>query len=339
MSKVACAVVGVGGIGFNHGAWMEATGVMEVRAVCDPNEDLRPLVAEKFPKASFHTTLEDMCASGKLDFAVIASPHHLHAPLTIACLNAGLDVLVEKPMAIRYVDCVAMIEASKRTGKLLTVFHNRRLDPWFVAARNVVAKGRLGHLVEARAMWLNPPAWKKGNKTWRSYKASSGGLMYDWGSHLIDNVLEFANASVLSVSASLWRRPNGDVTLNEDHGEIDVRFASGAVGRIVVSDIDREPRYRYTLIGDEATLVDTWSFGGGSMKIYAGDAWDQADIEEIAYGGDKGSASSFYANLAAHYRDGVPVLVTPQSAARVIRVLNSADESASRGGASVSFDE
>jgi predicted dehydrogenase len=248
-------------------------------------------------------------------------------------------VIVEKPMAIKYVDCVAMIDAAKRAGRLLTVFHNRRLDPSFVAVRDALASGRLGALVEARATWQNAPAWKQTSKTWRAYRETSGGLMYDWGSHLIDHVLHFAHASVTSVAGSLWCHAGADPALNQDHGQIDIRFASGVVGRVVVSDVDREPRNRYTVIGEDATLVDGWNFGPGIMKLYAGNTRDEFAVEEIAYDGDGGSGAGFYANLAAHYRDGVPAMVTAESAARVIRVLNAADESQARGGATVGFDE
>ncbi|MGO8671414.1 MAG: Gfo/Idh/MocA family protein [Capsulimonadaceae bacterium] len=339
MGKVACGVVGVGGIGLQHGAWMQATGVMEIKAVCDPNDAMADAAAEKFPGAAFYSDVKGMLAAEKLRLAVIASPHNTHAPLTITCLEAGLDVVVEKPMAIRYSDCVAMIETAKRAGRLLTVFHNRRLDPWYVAARDVVTSGRLGRLVELRAAWLGSPGDKKNKLTWRSYKETSGGLMFDWGSHLIDNVLHFGNASIDSVVGSYWRRPGSDPALNADHGVIEIRFASGVVGRVTVSDIDREPAARYTLIGEQGTLVDRWSFSGGDMKVYTGDQREQYDVESIPYGSDRGSAPGYYANLAAHYRDGVPVLVTPQSAARVIRVLNAADESFQRGSVPVAFDE
>jgi predicted dehydrogenase len=310
---------------------------MEVVSVCDPNPAMREKVAEKFPEASFYLDLGDMLAKEKLDFAVVASPHHLHARLTIQCLEAGVDVMVEKPMATTYEDCRAMIAAAEGAGRMLTVFHNRRLDSWYVAAKMAVEDGKLGHLVELRAMWLNPPAWKAG-RSWRAFKQSSGGLMYDWGAHLIDNVVHFANSPVVSVSGYFYRRPDADPALNEDHGHIQIRFKSGVIGHVVISDVDREPKYRYTLVGQQATLVDQWNWSGGAAKIYTGEGREPYAVEEIPYGNDKNSAPDFYTNLAAHYKDGAPVMVTPESAALVIKILNAADESHARGGVPITFD-
>jgi predicted dehydrogenase len=163
--------------------------------------------------------------------------------------------------------------------------------------------------------------------------------MYDWGAHLIDNVLHFADSSINSVSGAFYRNPNADPKLNDDHGHIEIRFASGAVGRVVISTVDREPKNRYTIIGEDATLVDDWNWKGGALKIYSGGGSQEYDVDEIAYGTDKESAPSFYAQLAKHYVEHGPVMVTAKSAARVIRVLNAADQSQSRGGAPVSFDE
>ena len=164
--------------------------------------------------------------------------------------------------------------------------------------------------------------------------------MYDWGAHLIDNIVGLAEASpiavddaVVSVSGCFYKSPDSPAQVNDDHGRITLRFASGAVGELSISRLTRDPGYRYKIIGEDATVVDRWNMNGGSMEVYTGDGRDSFDAQEVEYAGGSGTYPAFYADLAAHFRNGAPPLVTAESAARIIQILNAAEESHAHGGA------
>src|ERR1039457_6735355 len=144
MDKKRCAVIGIGGIGVWHGQMMKDTGRMDLVAVCDSNAAMKDKAKEKFPETKFYTSYRDMFKREKLDLVGVVTPHNLHAPISIAALNAGINAIVEKPMATRYEDCVAMIKAAKKNKRFVTVFHNRRLDGWFLTAKSVINAGYLG---------------------------------------------------------------------------------------------------------------------------------------------------------------------------------------------------
>ena len=148
MHKKRCAVIGIGGIGVWHGQMMRDTGRMEVVAVCDANKAMKEKAKEKVPEAKFYTSCRDLFKREKLDLVGVVTPHDLHAPIAIQALNAGANVMVEKPMATQYQDCVAMIKAAKKNKRFVTVFHNRRLDGWFLAAQSVIRAGFLGERIK-----------------------------------------------------------------------------------------------------------------------------------------------------------------------------------------------
>lgn len=325
---IKSAVIGIGGIGKWHGAMMRDTKRMEIRAVCDANDAMREVAAKEFPGATYYTKPEEMFANEPLDLVTLATPHILHAPLAIAAVKAGINVISEKPMATRYEDAVAMVAAARAADRFVTVFHNRRLDPWFLAAKSVVVDDRLlGEILELNTGIM----YGAGPQTWRGYKHESGGLMFDWGAHLVDYMLNLANSEVKSVSGHLRRIPGADPKRNEDYGTIRILFASGAVANVTCCGTDRIQPLRYRIIGERGTLHDEWKWGDdGKLKVAFRLSTGDAAEMEVAY--RKSPTQAYYDNIAAHMLDGKPLLVSGESAAKVINVLCTAERSSAQGG-------
>jgi len=336
MNDIKTGIIGIGGIGALHGEWLEKCGGFSIAALADANEAMRQKATEKFPAATFYTEVSAMLQREKLDLIVIASPHFLHAPLAIQCLQAGVNVMVEKPMATTHADCLAMIDAAREAGKSLTVFHNRRLDPWFLAAQSAVQAGKLGPLIRIETAWPGRPSGRQ-KLSWRSYHQASGGLLFDFGAHLIDQLLHFETSEVLSVSGFQYRPKGEDPALNEHHAEVHLRFASGTFGQLTISDLIRVNPHRYLLVGEDATLQDEWNWNGGNAKIFSGSGEGDYEIEQIAYEKEGVNLSQYHENLRAHLRDGTPLLVTAESAARVIQIIESAQISHASGGIPISL--
>ena len=289
---------------------------------------MRAVAAEKFPRARFYAKPEEMFAKEELDLVALATPHYLHAPLAIAAVKAGINVISEKPMATRYEDAVAMIAAAKSAGRFITVYHNRRLDPWFLAAKSVVVDERLlGNLLELNTGIIYGP----GANTWRGWKKESGGLMFDWGAHMVDYMLHLADSEVVRVSGYLRRAPNTDPRRNEDYGTVRIYFASGAIANVTCCGLDRAQPLRYRIIGERGTLQDEWKWEDtGKLQVWLRLKTGDNATMEVNY--RKSPAQAYYDNIAAHMLEGKPLLVSGESAAQVINVLCTAERSHQQGG-------
>ncbi|MEI6050919.1 MAG: Gfo/Idh/MocA family oxidoreductase [Bacteroidota bacterium] len=178
MNNINAAVIGIHGIGRLHAKTMVETGKINLKAICDVNPKMKKVVDEEFPGTNFYESIDEMLTSEKLDLAIVVTPHNLHAPIAIKVLNAGVNVVLEKPMTTTYEDAIQVIDAAKSTGKFVTVFHNRRLDAWYLAAKSAIDDGLLGDLVEIN-IGINQYC---GPNSWRGYKESCGGLfdVYLW---------------------------------------------------------------------------------------------------------------------------------------------------------------
>ncbi len=321
------AVIGIGGIGIWHGQMMRDSKRIEVAALCDANEKMQARAAEHFPEAKFYLTPKEMFAKEKIDVVTIATPHDLHAPFAIEALRAGVNVIVEKPMATRYSDAQAMIAAARSNKRFLTVFHNRRLDGWYLAAKSVIDEGLLGNLIEINC-GIN---FSPGPDTWRGYKQQSGGIMFDWGAHLVDYVLHFADSEVTAVSGFYYRVPGRDPALNENHGSIRIFFASGAMANVSCYGTSRVNPPRYYIIGERGTLIDEWNWGeNDKLKVNTRLASGDGATMEVGY--RKTNTQWFYDNIADHLANGTPLMVSAESAAKVIDIFCTAEQSHAQGG-------
>ncbi len=327
MSRIRGAVIGIGGIGKHHGKFQLDTGRVDLVGVCDANPKAKEVADKEFAGVPFYTSIEQMLAKEKPTLVSIATPHNLHAPQAIQCLKAGAAVVVEKPMATTYVDAQAMVKAAKETGKSLTVYHNRRFDPWYLAAKSAIDDGLIGNVFE-----INTGIGYSGRSpTWRGDKIASGGVLFDWGAHLVDYSVHLAKSEVTSVSGWLYTKPGTDPKLNEDHGQVTINFASGARALVTVSGLVFDELQRFKILGDKGTISDPWHWGDdGKLKISTRLAGgDHAKIE-VNYRAWK--SQQWYDNVAAHVLDGVPLHISAESAARNINILCTAERSHKQGG-------
>jgi predicted dehydrogenase len=323
------ALIGLGGMGQQHARLIRETPGCKLVAVADPSPAAAARAAEHAPGATFFSHHAEMLARARPDVVVVVTPHDQHARITIESLEAGAHVLVEKPMATTHVDCVAMLDVARRAGRVLTVYHNRRNDGGFLAARAAIEAGLLGNLIEMHSGWLLAP----GPETWRGQKQSSGGLFFDLGAHIADWLIRLAASDIVSVSGDVVRLPGKNPELNEDHCVARIHFASGAVGHVTTSGLDLAPVHRLRLVGDRGTLVDDWNWQGGKARVFSRLPGGTIATTEIPYSAtEKDIGRKFYDNFVAHLRAQTPLLAPAEEAAAIIRVFNLAEASAAAGG-------
>lgn len=142
---IRCGVVGYGGafnMGQTHLNSMARHARMEVAAVCELDAARRKVAESDFPGVQTYARVGDMLKRADLDLVTIITPHNTHAPLAIQCLNAGVNVVCEKPLAITSSEVKDMIKAAKNNKVMLSTFHNRRWDGDFQTLRDLVRKRR-----------------------------------------------------------------------------------------------------------------------------------------------------------------------------------------------------
>ena len=322
--KVKCAVVGYGGafnMGKAHAQWMNDTGRMVTLAACDIDPARTAEARQDFPDIATYDDIDKMLAESDAELVVIITPHNTHAELGLKVLNAGRHVVLEKPMCITADEATAMIEAAKKAEVTLTTFHNRRHDGDFMAIKEAIEKGLIGevfHIEAASGGYGHPRHW------WRSDKKISGGCMYDWGAHFVDWILNLIPEKIENVTGFFHKRVWHDVT-NEDHTQAIIRFKNGAMADLQISNIARINKPRWRILGTKGAILDQ---GAGSFKL-------ATEVDGVAVEGEvkykESTWPEYYQNLAAHLLDGAPLEVTPESARRVIAVIETAEKSATSG--------
>lgn len=229
MSATRLCVVGLGLIGRRHVAAAEAAHGVTVSAVVDPAEAGRTFAAER--DLHWHPSLEAMIDAGAADGVILATPNQLHAEGGLACLAAGLPVLVEKPIASDLADARRLVETAEARDIPLAVGHHRRHNPLIARARALIEEGRLGQIasVHGTTWFLKPDDYF--DVEWRRRKGA--GPVYLNLIHDIDLLQHFCGP-IVEVCAWESNAVRGNEV--EETAVMILRFASGVLGTVNVCD-------------------------------------------------------------------------------------------------------
>jgi len=181
-------IVGAGAIGRVHAQGIADAGGAVV-GFCDVDIDKANDAAAEFGATAW-SDADEMFGSEPVNAVVIAVPNVLHAPLAVAALEAGNDVLLEKPMAMNVQECQHVLDARDRSGRVLQVGFVCRFAATVLAARKHIEAGRLGHIYQARAVMLRRRGIPGLGRWFTDRSMSGGGVLIDLGPHLIDLVLD-----------------------------------------------------------------------------------------------------------------------------------------------------
>jgi predicted dehydrogenase len=242
-------VIGINGRGAGLAREIAASEQAEVCAVVDLNEDAAKALAAE-TGGDVWTDYEAMLAKTELDAAVIATPHYLHAPMGMACLEAGLHTFIEKPIANTVLEADQLVELAKVKGVTLGIGHNYRTFPGNIAMKKCVDE--LGDIHRVLWQWIDTRAETYYDRdVWRSMWAyAGGGVLLNQTSHDIDLLCWMLGepAEVSSVIGN-W----GHKFEVEDTAIASIRFKSGAVASVQFSICDRPLNYRQ-VSGDRGTV-------------------------------------------------------------------------------------
>lgn len=317
-------------------------------AVYDVRESQRELARSRGVIA--YDNLEDLLANDEIDVVVVATPNQFHCELTCKALEAGKHVVCEKPAAMSPEEFEKMVETSKRTGKLLFVHQNRRFDRDFMLLKHAIETDRLGKVYNINSNFCG------GLMTgWRSFKDHGGGIFYDWGVHLIDQMLFLITSDIDTVSCTCTHITTDEV---DDGFKLNIKFVDGKTAYIEVGTFNfiALPRF-YMQCKNGTAIITDWR---EKAKVVKCKAWHENDVlpvqtaagitktmaprDEITtdtYEVEKPQSDvhDYYRNLVKAI-DGIePALIQLSQVRRVMKVMEAAFKSDEQNGAPVKFDE
>ena len=229
--RTRTALIGAGGMARYHLPLMLETGA-DIRVVCEPSGDNYELTVAKLdelgaPPPPNESDLATMLKkhAGELDAVFIITPHNLHHDQAKMCMEAGLDVLLEKPMVMNADEAISLIETRDRSGRHLVVAFQGGLSPQIRYAADLIASGELGELQTVTGMvWQG---WKGATAgTWRQVpEIAGGGFLFDSGAHMLNTVCTLVGEDFATVAA--WTDNRG--TPVDINGVVMGRLGSGAL--------------------------------------------------------------------------------------------------------------
>ena len=247
-------VVGLGNMGTNHAKMLVEGQIAgaELGAVADRNEDRR----EQYPEAKHFITGDEMIASGEIDGIVIATPHFSHTTLGVAAIEAGLHVLVEKPLSVHKADAERLVEAHKRKRTVFSAMLNMRTNPFYRKIKELVDTGALGEL--RRVNWIATDWFRTesyyASGSWRAtWKGEGGGVLMNQCVHQLD-LFQWMFGMPAKVRAFCQLGRYHDVEVEDDVTSY-FEYKNGATGVFITSTGEAPGTNRLEVVGDLGKLV------------------------------------------------------------------------------------
>jgi UDP-N-acetyl-2-amino-2-deoxyglucuronate dehydrogenase len=234
VTPVRVGLVGCGKVGTVHAAALRSIPEAELTAVCDVSAERAQVFADRYGARGF-TNLDAMLREAKVETVIIGTPHPLHAAPAVRAAEAGVHVLVEKPMAATLADCDAMLAAAKKAGVLLGVISQRRFFEPVVRMKEAIDAGKVGRPalgVFAMYSWREPAYYQ--SDPWRGrWDTEGGGVLVNQSPHQLD-LLSWFMGPVAEVSG-YWANVNHPSVEVDDTAVAVLRFRNGGLGSIVTS--------------------------------------------------------------------------------------------------------
>ena len=269
-------IVGLGGMGNWHRELIETIDGLEVAGIYDISEARVKFAEEVGVKA--YESLDALLEDERIDIVLVSTPNDLHNPIAIKAMRAGKNVVSEKPVTLSSKDLQEMIDVSKETGKLFTVHQNRRWDEDFLTMKKIYDEQLLGDVyrIESR---VHGSRGIPGD--WRQEKEHGGGMVLDWGVHLLDQILLMMGTTKLkSVYATETHITN---QLVDDGFSAELRFENGldVLVEVGTSNFINLPRW-YMLGVNGTAIIEDWNLKGQIVSAAGKDETDVVPVRTAA---------------------------------------------------------
>lgn len=269
MKKVA--VIGYGGQGAWHCAQITKSDVVELAGVYDIKEERRRKACED--GIFVYESNEAIFADKSVDIIVVATTNDVHEELTVSALKSGKNVICEKPATLSVESFDNMLKAEKESGCILSIHQNRRWDVDFLAVKQVVDSNEIGELIRLESRIFGSRGIPS---DWRCKKTSGGGMILDWGVHLIDQVLKLIEGKISAINCVTTHITNDEV---DDGFRLELTYNNGKSAYVEVGTYNFLPLPRFYLQCKNGTLcIDDWQKKAHIAKLKA---WTEKDITPV----------------------------------------------------------
>lgn len=245
--KFAVAIVGFGGMGNWHSESLGRTENIFVKGVYDIKQDRLDYAKSKGYIA--YSSLDEALDDKDIDIVTIATPNNFHKDIAIRAMQKGKNVVCEKPVALNSTELAQMIEQSEKSGVIFNVHQNRRWDEDYLTIKKIINDGTLGDIfnIESR---VHGSRGIPGD--WRQKKEFGGGMVLDWGVHILDQMLLLFDEKIKKVYAKFTHVTNYEV---DDGFKVILTFESGKTALLEVGTSNFINLPRWYLQGENGSAV------------------------------------------------------------------------------------
>ncbi len=337
-------IIGFGGMAGNHFKQLSKGNTkVKIKGVFDI--DKKRLDAAENLGLFIYKSREELLCDSDIDIVLVGATNEVHKEISIDALRHGKHVICEKPVTMTSGELIDIMEVSKETGMLFTIDQNRRVNKDFVLMRRSLEDGLIGkpYVIESRV---------EGSRGvpvgWRTSPEKGGGMMFDWGVHLIDQIMYMTDEKVTNVFCKMY---SINYPLVDDNFRLTMTFESGLTAHIEISTNNFITHPRWYVLGMEGTLqIDDWSCSGKIIRcLDREDKWAD-EIKEVKAGPTKTMAprspetvetillsepTDVIDNLDVVYNQLIDAIegkaelaITAEQALRVVKVMEASFESA-----------
>ncbi len=349
MKKKNLVVVGYGGQGGWHCEHALKSDIVTLRGIYDIKPERNALAESRGIHA--YASLEEVLADREVDLITVATPNDTHTPIVLAALNAGKNVICEKPVEMTLEALDEMLATAKKNNVHFSVHQNRRWDVDFLAMKNIIEEGKIGAPIRIESRIMGSRGIPS---DWRGEKAHGGGMILDWGVHLIDQMTQLITDPIKTVYCETTHITNNEV---DDGFRLNLTFTTGKTAYVEVATYNfiALPRFYMTAEKGSALITD-WRENAIVAKCKA---WNEKDVlpvqtaagitktmaprDEITldtWKEDKPTSDvhDFYRNFTASIDGECEQLIQHWQSRRVLKIMLACFESAEKG-IPVPFDE
>ena len=340
MDKKNLVVVGYGGMGGGyHVAKAIEKEVVNLLGIYDIDPKKAELARSRGIYA--YNSLEEVLNDDRVDIVTVAIPNDVHLDTVVRCLEAGKNVICEKPVAMSSDEFAKMVETANKNNKVFSVHQNRRWDVDFLGMKQIYNSGEIGRVfnIESRIHGSRGIP-----SDWRGEKEHGGGMLLDWGVHLIDQILQiYKGRKITKIYCKFIHTTNFEV---DDGYKLYIYFEDGSEAYVETGTFNFIAMPRFYMQGDKGTaLITDWrekakvtvckhwhesevvpvQTGAGLTKTMA--PRDSITVDEYEVDRPTGDVYDYYRNFCDVIDGKAELIVTHEEAMRVMKVMEAAFKS------------
>lgn len=335
-NKYGLGIIGYGGMARHHHVHIAKNDRLELIGAYDINPERVAFAVENGIEG--FTSQEALLADPRVNIVLVAAPNNFHKVISIAALRAGKHVVCEKPVTMDSAELAEITDEAEKCNRIFTVHQNRRADRDYLMVKQAIADGMVGKPVTIESRVLGSRGIPNG---WRQYQVAGGGMMLDWGVHLIDQIVQMIPERVTSVYTHMFSVKYPKV---DDYFKLLLRFESGLSAHIEVGTFHYIPLPRWYVAGDSGALqIEDWNCKGRIVRAKETTIdWEQeivytlagptktmaprpkSTVEEIEMTIPDTDYTAYYANLLDAIEGKAEIKVKPREAMRVMKIMEAA---------------